>query len=220
MWRDEVADVRKKLRGAAILLSVAAAACASRNPESGAGLRLRPCRELRRPEDLGLARRPGAEDAPGNAIVDSQFIHRSVRQDVGEVLSRKGFDETESGQADIDLAYQMDNAGVLSQDTFEKTKKTDFLLSSWVHLEYSGTQYSKRSALVLDIRDREKKLVWRGARTAAEGTSPKEIARGIQQTVGLLLANFPPRPRGSSGGAKARPTLNPAYPRIGKGGPD
>ena len=184
--------MRGTLRGAAILLSVAGAACTSRNPApvfaydhaaSFAGVKTWAWLDVSAPKM-----------PPGNAIVDSQFIDRSVRQDVGEVLSRKGLDETENGQADIYLAYQMDNAGVLSQDTFEKTKKTEFRLWSWDHLEYSGTQYSKRSALVLDIRDWEKKLVWRGARTAAEGTSPKEIARGIQKTVGLLLANFPPRP--------------------------
>ena len=194
MYRGETKSptVRKRLRDAAILLSVAAAACASRNPApvfaydhaaSFVGLKT-----------WAWLDDPAPKMAPGNAIVDSQFIDRSVRQDVGEVLSRKGFDETENGQADIYLAYQMDNAGVLSQDSYEKTKKTEFLLWSWDHLEYSGTQYSKRSALVLDIRDRERKLVWRGARTAAEGDSPKEIARGIEKTVGLLLANFPPRP--------------------------
>ena len=184
--------MRGRLRVAAILLSVAAAACASRNPapvfayDHAASF-------------AGLKTWAWLDDAapkmpPGNAIVDSQFIDRSVRQDVAAVLSKKGLDETGNGQADIYLAYQMDNAGVLSQDTFEKTKKTDFLLWSWDHLEYAGTQYSKRSALVLDVRDREKKLVWRGARTAAEGTSPKEIARGIQNTVSVLLADFPPRP--------------------------
>ena len=218
MWRDEVADVRKRLRGAAILLSVAAAACASRNPApvfaydhaaSFVGLKT-----------WAWLDDPAPQMPPGNAIVDSQFIDRSVRQDVGEVLSGKGFDATESGQADIYLAYQMDNAGVLSQDTFEKTKKTDFLLWSWDHLEYSGTQYSKRSALVLDIRDREKKLAGeepeRRRRAPVRRRSPGESRRRWVFSSPISLPG-PRFRRWSKSPADPEPGLNP---RIGKGGPD
>lgn len=175
---------------AVLLLSAPGPACAPRNPPpvfaydhaaSFAGLKT-----------WAWLDDPTWKMPPGSAIVDGQFIDQSIRKAVSESLTRKGLVENADGRADIYVAYHMDNAGVLSQDSFEKTSKTDFLLWSWDHLDYTGTQYSKRSALVLDFRNGEKKLVWRGARTANAGTNPEAIARGIQKAVNLLLAEFPP----------------------------
>ena len=46
---------------------------------------------------------------------------------------------------------------------------------------------------MLDIRDSQKKLIWRGGRTAMIGTNPDELAKDIDRAVALLLAEFPPK---------------------------
>ena len=130
---------------------------------------------------------PAWEMPKGGGIVDGRFIDEHVRAAVDENLRKKGLRQIESGDPDIYVAYHTDGAGVLSQD-----KWGVYTWWNMAYVGYAGTKYRKQGSLVLDIRDRSKKLVWRGARTAMLGTNPEELAKDIDRAVALLLASFPP----------------------------
>lgn len=125
----------------------------------------------------------------GGSIVDGRFVDEHVRQAVNENLQKKGLRLLESGDPSIYVAYHTDPGGVLSQDKWG-------VYSWWnmAYVGYAGTKYRKQGNLVLDIRDANKKLVWRGIRTAMLGTDPDGIARDIDKATALLLASFPPPP--------------------------
>lgn len=147
----------------------------------------------------------------GNAIVDGQFIDRSVRQAVEAELARKGFTKVEK-DASFYVAYHESDSGGLSQDKWGVYSWwTGFSIgggewypragSDTVTLPPSdaafavdtGTKYRRNSALVLDIRDSQGKLIWRGARMAKNGTNPHDLARAIDHAVARLLSQFPPK---------------------------
>jgi hypothetical protein len=123
----------------------------------------------------------------GGSIVDGRFIDEHVRQAVDESLKKKGFEKVENGNTDLYVAYNTDAAGILSQD-----KWGVYTWWSWGYVGYTGTTYRKQGNLVLDIRNSQKKLVWRGVRTAMIGTNPEELAGDIDRAVSLLLKEFPP----------------------------
>lgn len=125
----------------------------------------------------------------GNSIVDGQFVDRNVRQAVDLNLQKKGYTKVDSGDASFYVAYHGGSAGVASQDKWG--------VYSWWSTYYVasvGTTYRKQSTLVLDIRDSQKKLIWRGGRTAMIGTNPEQLAKDIDRAVALLIGEFPPAP--------------------------
>jgi len=123
----------------------------------------------------------------GNSIVDGQFLDRNIRQDVDAALQKKGYQKIESGDPTFWVAYHTDAAGVLSQDKYGV-----YNWWSWTYVGYYGTKYEKQGMLVLDVRDAQKELVWRGARTATVGTNPETLRSAIDSAVTLLLSEFPP----------------------------
>ncbi len=73
-------------------------------------------------------------------------------------------------------------AGVLEKDKYG--------IYSWAPV---AAMYYKEGTLVLDVRDSQKKLIWRGWATRLLGTSPEGIARDIRHAVDDILKKFPPR---------------------------
>jgi hypothetical protein len=181
--------------GAALLLAATLASCAGKTPPPAFAYD-------RTANFAGLKTYawwdgPGSALPRGNAIVDGEVIDRTVRRAVDEDLQRRGF-RIRDGDADMYVAYDVDHAGVLAHEKFIKTDTTPFLLWQWDHLEYSGSDYQKQSAIVLEIRDGDRKLVWRGGLAAKAGASPKEIARNLQKAVSILLSHFPPKDSGQA----------------------
>jgi hypothetical protein len=171
---------------AVLLLAAAITACAHKNPPpdfaydhtaSFSGL-----------QTYGWFQEPGWQMPGGNSIVDGQFVDRHVREAVDAALQKKGMRRVDEG-ADMYIGYSTNPAGVMSQD-----KWGVYTWWSWSYVGYAGTKYRKQGTLVLDIRDRQKKLVWRGARTVMVGTNPEGLARDIDNAVKLLLSSFPPKP--------------------------
>jgi hypothetical protein len=123
----------------------------------------------------------------GFSVVDGRFIDEHIRGAVNANLQKKGLRLVESGDADLYVIYHTDSAGVLSQD-----KWGVYTWWNMAYVGYAGTKWQKQGSLVLDIRGADKKLVWRGARTALLGSNPDALAKNIDSAVNLLLASFPP----------------------------
>lgn len=129
---------------------------------------------------------PGFQMPGGNSIVDGQFVDRRVRAAVEKELARKGYAKSESGEADIYVSYSTNPAGVVSQDKFGR-------YAWWSPTLVGGTKYRKEGSLVLDVRDRQHRLVWRGFKQAIIGTNPESVGRDIDDAVDDLLDKFPPK---------------------------
>ena len=130
---------------------------------------------------------PEEEKQPGGAIVDARFIYEHVQADVAANLTKKGFRNAGGAPADIYITYHTRMAGVLEKDKYG--------IYSWAPV---AAMYYKEGTLVLDVRDSERKLIWRGWATRLLGTSPEGIARDIRNAVNDILKKFPP-----TGGAKS-----------------
>jgi hypothetical protein len=121
----------------------------------------------------------------GGSIVDGRFIDENVRRDVEEALARKGFRKDDSGSPDFFVTYHVGSAGVSDRDVYGS-------YSWWSPVIYVGSVYERHGTLVLDVRDRSHKLVWRGAITRDSGQNPKEVGEAIEKAVTELLQKFPP----------------------------
>jgi hypothetical protein len=128
---------------------------------------------------------PNFQMPGGNSIVDGQFVDRRVRAAVEKEMQKKGYAKAE-GDADIYVSYSTNPAGVVSQDRWGA-------YSWWSPTYFAGTKYRKEGSLVLDIRDRQRRLVWRGFKQAIIGTNPEALGRDIDDAVGDLLGKFPPK---------------------------
>lgn len=129
---------------------------------------------------------PNFQMPGGFSIVDGQFVDRHVREAIESELAKRGYVKSQSGEADVYVSYSTNPAGVVSQDKFGR-------YGWWQPIQTSGTKYRKEGSLVIDIRNREHRLVWRGFKQAILGTNPEAIARDIDDAVKDLLGEFPPK---------------------------
>lgn len=200
--------MRQVLRRSAILLLLCAAVTAAKkgsppNPVYD------PAANFAVPRTYAWLEGPAGARPEGNSIVDAQFVDRHVRAAVEANLGRKGFAKVAKDPS-FYVAYREDSAGGMSQDQWDLPSKY-VIDEPWLQagelqqptpnpafVPDSGTKYRKRSTLVLDILDSQKKLVWRGTRTSSTGTNPDELARGIDRAVARLLEKFPPRTAGKA----------------------
>lgn len=121
----------------------------------------------------------------GGGTVDGQFIDQRVRQAVEADLAKKGLRPATEGRPDIYVAYTVDVNGLFTRDRWGS-------YSWWAPYAYHGVETRKIGALALDIREADRKLIWRGAYTGLVGTNPEAVGRDIDGAVSSLLAKFPP----------------------------
>jgi len=124
----------------------------------------------------------------GGSIVDGRFVDENVRRNVEEELARKGYRKDESGSPDFFVTYHTGSAGVTDRDVYGS-------YSWWSPVIYVGSAYERHGTLVLDVRDRSHKLIWRGAITRTSGQNPKEVGEAIHEAAADLLQKFPPSPQ-------------------------
>jgi hypothetical protein len=128
---------------------------------------------------------PGFQPPHGDSIIDGQFIDRRIRTAVDRELGGKGFQKVEPASASMFVSYSSGDTGVADEI---KDPNMDWLTG------YADTMYEKERAVIIDIRDSGKKLIWRGSITRLEGQNPDAAGREIDHEVAVLLGKFPPAP--------------------------
>ncbi len=128
---------------------------------------------------------PGEDKTVGSAIVDTRFVEDHVKKDTTAALQKKGYQPAAGGNADFFVDYHTRAAGIISRDKYGA-------YAWWGMPVYMGSQNYREVILALDVRDRDKKLIWRGWVTKIGGSSPEEIGRQIQKAIDQILAMFPP----------------------------
>jgi hypothetical protein len=128
---------------------------------------------------------PGFHVPHGDSIIDGRFIDQHVRSAVDSGLAQKGFQKADSANASLFVSYNTGDTGVSSQ-----VKDPNY---AWL-TGYEITMYEKSRMVTIDMRDREKKLIWRGSITRLEGENPEAAGREIDHEIAVLLDHFPPAP--------------------------
>jgi hypothetical protein len=91
---------------------------------------------------------PSFQIPRGGSTVDGQFIDRRIREAADKDMTKKGFQKSADGKADLYLAYHVDQVGVASQDKFGG-------YDWWSGYIYVGAKYQKEGSLTLDVLARE-----------------------------------------------------------------
>jgi Domain of unknown function (DUF4136) len=120
----------------------------------------------------------------GDSIIDGRFIDQHVRAAVDADLARKGFQLVSGNNITMYVSYRTGDTGVASED-----KDPNY---EWLTGYSVSTMYEKERSITIEIRDRNKKLIWRGGVTRLEGTNPDAAGRELDREIGTLLAKFPP----------------------------
>ena len=120
----------------------------------------------------------------GDSIIDGHFIDQHVRTAVEADLNKKGYQKVTTGNATMYWSYRTGDTGVASED-----KDPNY---EWLTGYSVSTMYEKERSITIDIRDHNKKLIWRGGVTRLEGTNPDAAGKELYREIGTLLATFPP----------------------------
>ena len=133
----------------------------------------------------------------GGAVVDGRFIDENIRRAIDETLVKKGVQPAAAGATpDIYISYSTRAEGASSQDRVSS-------YSWWSGLYETSTKYRQGGTLWINIRDSERKLIWRGLKSALLGTNPDALRRDIERAVSELLAEYPPPPGAKNAAAPA-----------------
>ena len=128
---------------------------------------------------------PAEDKGVGAAVVDTRWVDEHVKAAVTEELGKKGLRPAKGAAPDFFVDYHTRAAGISQRDKYGA-------YTWWSPYTYVGSETRRQATLALDVRDAEKKLIWRGWITVTVGTSPEEIDRQVRKYVGELLSDFPP----------------------------
>jgi hypothetical protein len=130
----------------------------------------------------------------------SSWIRR-VRAAVEQECRRKAYAKDE-GDADLYVSYSTNPRGVVSQD--------NSAIPVVVADLRRRHEVPEGRIPVLDIRDRQHRLVWRGFKQAIIGTNPEAVERDIDDAVDDLLRSSPQGERVLIRPSRLRPRARPS----------
>ncbi|HKD19498.1 MAG TPA: DUF4136 domain-containing protein [Thermoanaerobaculia bacterium] len=120
----------------------------------------------------------------GDSIIDGAFLDGHIRSAVEDALHHKGYEKVKEGQATMLVAYHTGDTGVGERDEFGDYE--------WWTGAVVATNWEKERTVTIDIRNKDRKLVWRGQIDRLEGSNPEGVARELNHEVTVLLSHFPP----------------------------
>jgi len=133
-------------------------------------------------------------DIPGGAKLDD-LLTRQLTAAVEAELAKKGLVKTDSETANLYIGYQV---------ALNREQQITAYNSGWGYgPRWGGSGFTTATtstltvgSLDLDMYDSsQKQLVWRGVatKTIDSGASPDKRQKNIQNAVGKLLKNYPPK---------------------------
>jgi len=122
----------------------------------------------------------------GDAIIDGAFLDGHIRSAIEDALHKKGYEKVKSTNATMLVAYHTGDTGVGERDEFGNYE--------WWTGAVVATDWEKERTVTIDIRNKDRKLVWRGQIDRLEGSNPDGVARELNREVNTLLSHFPPSP--------------------------
>ena len=120
----------------------------------------------------------------GDSIIDGAFLDGHIRSAVDDALRHKGYEKVKEDNASMLVAYHTGDTGVGERDEFGDYE--------WWSGNVVATNWEKERTVTIDIRSKDRKLVWRGQIDRLEGSNPEGVAKELNHEVSVLLAHFPP----------------------------
>jgi len=120
----------------------------------------------------------------GDAIIDGAFLDGHIRSAIDDALRHKGYEKVKDDLATMLVAYHTGDTGVGERDEFGDYE--------WWSGNVIATDWEKERTVTIDIRNKDRKLVWRGQIDRLEGSNPDGVARELNHEVAVLLSHFPP----------------------------
>lgn len=120
----------------------------------------------------------------GDSIIDGAFLDGHIRSAIEDALRHKGYEKVVPQKASMFVIYHTGDVGVGERDEFGNYE--------WWTGAVVATDWQKERTVIIDIRNVDHKLVWRGQIARLEGSSPDGVARELNHEVAALLSHFPP----------------------------
>lgn len=120
----------------------------------------------------------------GDSIIDGAFLDGHIRSAIEDALRHKGYEKVVPQKASMFVIYHTGDVGVGERDEFGNYE--------WWSGAVVATDWEKERTVIIDIRNVDRKLVWRGQIARLEGSNPDGVARELNHEVATLLAHFPP----------------------------
>ena len=120
----------------------------------------------------------------GDSIIDGAFLDGHIRSAIEDALRHKGYERINPNAATMFVIYHTGDVGVGERDEFGNYE--------WWTGAVVATNWEKERTVTIDIRNRERKLIWRGQIARLEGQNPDAVARELNREVATLLSHFPP----------------------------
>ena len=120
----------------------------------------------------------------GDSIIDGAFLDGHIRSAIEDAMHRKGYEKVKADRASMLIIYHTGDVGVGERDEFGNYE--------WWTGAVVATDWEKERTVIVDIRNRDRKLVWRGQIARLEGSNPDAVARELNREVNALLSHFPP----------------------------
>ncbi len=120
----------------------------------------------------------------GDSIIDGSFLDGHIRTAIEDALRHKGYEKVPPNRASMFVIYHTGDVGVGEHDEFGNYE--------WWTGAVVATDWEKERTVIIDIRNSDRKLVWRGQIERLEGSNPDGVARELNHEVATLLSHFPP----------------------------
>jgi hypothetical protein len=120
----------------------------------------------------------------GDSVIDGAFLDGHIRSAIEDAMHHKGYEKVKADRASMFIIYHTGDVGVGERDEFGNYE--------WWTGAVVATDWEKERTVIVDIRNRDRKLVWRGQIARLEGSNPNAVARELNREIGTLLSHFPP----------------------------
>ena len=138
----------------------------------------------------------------GDIRVDNPLLDARIRAAVQRDLIAKGFRKGAAGTVDFTVSYVFQIRRSIGSNRVRTGVGIGFGGSGSIGTvgvsKGSGVSEHDEGMLVIDINTPDsRKLLWRGTgiRRMSRGSDPDKITAEVDETVGKILAQFPPQPQ-------------------------
>ena len=130
------------------------------------------------------------------------LMDQRIRAAIENQLSQKGISKTEKQNADLLVNYITKVDKKINIDTFNSNFGYNpyygprWGLGGSIHSETTVREYDVGTLMVDLVDNKTGKLIWRGtvADTVREQSTPEERINTINQAIGSVMMNYPPKP--------------------------
>ena len=136
----------------------------------------------------------------------NELLHNRVKNAVERELSAQGLHKVPANEADVLINYHASVDKKLENDVISTHYELHRFNRRFYGVHYYPGYYPQQreykvGTLVVDVLDKDRHLIWRGSKESRihQSKTPQQRTQAINETIDLILSNFPPKPEPASG---------------------